>query len=261
MAKQVLQKDGLVGQQLNQKLEQTLTHELIGNILSLVPNEFTKCDFKIDAYSAGFYLIQEPRPFGTYDFITYIAQSITRSLGFTSSLAAIDPWRGIEFNAIPKKYHSERNNSSAYMRMSPIDTMLYAKSPLFELFTPIFEIWDKLEQQGIYNITDYNKPFDNNETTKSLGLIASKPVLRLDDWEMSLFMRADGRLFLPVVDQRIIEPEFILYPPLHNSLSLEQIIRDKNEGKIYGPKTLRIFEEIGYATINNPKMVEFALES
>ena len=149
------------------------------------------------------------------------------------------------------------------MRMSPIDNLLFTTSKSFRewlrgRFTPISKTWNKLEQQGIYNITDYYSSFQNYELTKSLGSIFGRTYLKLDNWNLKVYSRENGRVFINQNDASNCEREFILCTRRYDPLSMEPGFQ--NSGKLFGPKTLRIFEKIGYATINNPKMAEFAPE-
>ena len=110
-----------INEKLHQKLQQNLPIDLVRNIMSYIPKEKKKCDFKIDAndyldandyIDRGKLYLKEFSSYSDSNFITFIAQRIL------TSLVSPAAWVYIRFLTIKDMLFQESINLKAEIVLS-----------------------------------------------------------------------------------------------------------------------------------------------
>ena len=101
-----------------------------------------------------------------------------------------------------------------------------------------------------------------NESIHEFFLSMERESKHYTGWRVQL----NGRTFLDIegfrdrveLATRYEETEeFLMSSAIFRGQSLENLMNEQNNGKLYGPKTLRVLEEIGHATLRNPQTLVF----
>ena len=246
---------------LNQKFQQALPLEIIDQIKSYSP-----CDFK-------FYFEIHPRikwyfgngviaP-GAIDFRLYAARQIVEGLGFRGNIereesSMLRARLGLD-SAFLRLNTNPDIGKETFARITPFENLLWADDGSTGM-KPLNQTILQLENLGLYEI-EYPRisPAGFLETIKfwrakiKLGNIMKKLEIKADDRTSLNIKFEDNRYW---IDQA--GAEFIMSRmALSGSITLESLMRRSGATELLGPRTLKVFEAIGYATVNNTQMIKF----
>ena len=257
-----------------------LPEDSIRNIISFLdPNE-PLCDFDINfdislKTGANWHFGHGNITDNQYDFRLAAAVEITHGLGFNSNYFN-------EYTTLPQFYWIEDPFTTHLSYMSPFDSLLYGrfrpdfgetlgrywyrfkdnmqirslppilgKLAMFSTELKKFQRIGGLYGQNMtgFHMTDFQK-YHARELYDQIGHFKIYGIELTDRTSLGIY---NGHLDWWYWNTT----EFLMCPGNHGGKSLESLMNNLNQGNLYGPLTLKVLAEIGHATKNNPKVLQF----
>ena len=196
------------------------------------------------------------------DFKLMAAKALTIGLGFHSNLE-IQKIRNSNIT-VPRLL-----NINTFSKMTPLDNMIYfgpsrisrnlfrpaVPQDIGDDLNPISKFWTKfpafINKKAKYNQQMYAHGYNLYCTLTRDRLEAVSE----DGQNVPMKFNELGQF--EVMGMRGIDREFLMSTRLRPGVALNQMMEENFLSDLFGPQTLRIFNEIGYATLDNPETIVF----
>ena len=218
------------------------------------------CDFEITfCVPSNWYYGNGTITANQFDFRAIAAKKITNALGFNSNYD----------NFSLARYVSMDPKIQYLTYMSPLDSLTYgsySRRPIqarnetsVEVKRSLSSMLKMYQYTGLYGTNFYNLDSINPIQRYMFGYIRQQ-ISGYSDWRVEL----DGLPFLyfSTEGKRLLRSdyrntsEFLMTRDVFKGETLASLMNSHNNGKLYGPRTLRVLEEIGHATPRKPIPLE-----
>lgn len=226
---------------------------------------FKQCDFDMTfAANATWHFGNTTCPAQSPDFKLKAAQMMTEGLGFATNL--------IRFNKLvvfPKIIPAEKQGYSRYARMTPMDSFMLGWEDDASYWArngsriPIIPIVKEWEDMGLYDVfwPSNHLPVSIMSLARQAGMRMSQllkhflcPYFQLDEGDTIKFTD-EGRYYIrnPIHRSTTLLSHTDIFRLGHG---IPEFLRSQAAPVLYDPIMLEILQEIGYATLKNPRFVQ-----
>ena len=259
-----------------------LPEDAIRHIYSLF-KEDDQCDFQVHLRSSdrlNWFFGNGTIAGNQYDIRLMAARAFTRALGFSSTYNGMDRIR-------PETYWFDDPSTTFFSYMSPMDGLIWGTGMrshnlaaaavancILCLMNPIrtghYVPFPGEKRRLAYIFNKYNRAGLNgkNMTDRALTRSQRKYLASIEeefqsyeDWRM-VFQDQTSLRIGPYSEMNLLRSyqnteEFLMSPATFLGQSLETLMNLLNNGKLYGPLTMKALEEIGHVTEKNTHPLEF----
>ena len=236
------------------------------------------CDYEYEIgvnNSSKWYFGNGTKELAQIDFKFEAARQITDELGFRVNFKFLDSFLDTFPYVYPHKITTQ--DGIQFLRLSPFEKSLYMRDP-YSRHENLLALSNQIEQINIETERLTNFVTQLDISVKPLGVSAVEtilfwPSLRLQNMRQMLGDAFNGLIKARLDDGSMVHlkfkndryylwertpAEFLMREIMTAERSLNGRMDQYGLRELYGPRTLSLLEQIGYATVRKPQMVEFA---